>query len=345
MNWKAIIFHYKLHHILPWLFIAIAWYYLRYDDYSTVKKALEVTVIKIVDLAIMVYVANYVLVPYLLYRKKYLLFALAFIAMILISSISKMYILGRLLNNPELLSLGGNLKARIYDNVIPHFFLVIAGVSIKLLLDYTRIQKRLAEVAKEKAEAELNFLRSQLNPHFLFNSLNSVYFLIDKQNDEARKALHKFSEMLRYQLYEMKDEKITIEKEISFIRDYIDLQQLRRYGQCKVVMNVDDSVKDFHIQPLLLIPFVENSFKHLSHYNNGKANEIDIDIARRKQEVEFSIKNTTEQSNKVERSSNGGIGLGNVKRRLELLYPQKHMLHIYEDDGWFNVQLKVKIEQ
>src|SRR5205814_8669152 len=123
--------------------------------------------------------------------------------------------------------LSGNLKARIYDNIIPHFFLVLTGAAFKLMTDYTRIQQRMVEMAKEKAEAELNFLKSQINPHFLFNSINSVYFLIDKNNVVAREALHKFSEMLRYQLYECRDDKIAVEKEISFLQDYVDLQKLR----------------------------------------------------------------------------------------------------------------------
>src|SRR5438445_12586327 len=125
-------------------------------------------------------------------------------------------------------------------------------------------------MAKEKAEAELGFLKSQINPHFLFNSLNSVYFLIDKNNAGARDALHKFSDMLRYQLYEIKDEKIPIEKEISFIRDYIDIQRLRREANCSVNLEIGKEVKGFSIEPLLLVPFVENSFKHLSHFSNGR---------------------------------------------------------------------------
>src|SRR5438045_9221681 len=110
-------------------------------------------------------------------------------------------------------------------------------------------------------------------------------------------------------------------------------------------MNLDEQVKNFLIQPLLLIPFVENSFKHLSHYSNGQTNNIIIDLSKRMNEVEFSIKNTTESYRANEPKINGGIGLGNVKRRLELLYPQTHYLTFYEKDGWFNVQLKVKIDK
>ncbi|MFL5810835.1 MAG: sensor histidine kinase, partial [Flavisolibacter sp.] len=199
----------------------------------------------------------------------------------------------------------------------------------------------LVEVAKEKAEAELNFLKSQINPHFLFNSLNAVYFLIDKNNSEARGALHKFSDMLRYQLYEVRDEKIRIEKEIGYLQDYIALQQLRS-DNCVVHLDVEEDMKTFLVEPLLLIPFVENSFKHVSHFN-GKENMINIALSRKNGHVSFIVRNTTEGGKRAP-SDSSGIGLNNVKRRLELLYPMKHQLQIREHDGWFDVALTIKIE-
>ncbi len=233
---------YKLHHVFFWMLLLGLWFFLRVEDYRTPAQAFQVTLIKVVDLAILIYVTNYVLIPKLFYRKKYGWFLLASISMILGSSLLKMQVLGRLTHNPLLLDFAGNWKDRVYDNIIPHFFLVIAGAAIKIMIDYTRMQQRLAEVAKEKAETELNFLKSQINPHFLFNSLNSVYFLIDKENPLARQALHKFSEMLRYQLYEFSGDKIPIEKEILYLKDYVDLQQLRKDEKYSVQFNCADSV-------------------------------------------------------------------------------------------------------
>jgi LytS/YehU family sensor histidine kinase len=291
----------------------------------------------------MVYIVNYLLIPKLLYRKKYAWFGISFFLLISASSIFKIYLLESILFPGQPFSFfGRELKVRIYDNVIPHFLLVSTGAAFKLLLDYAKAQRSIGELAKEKAEAELGFLKSQVNPHFLFNSLNAVYFLIDKKNTEAREALHKFSEMLRYQLYEIKDKKIPVEKEISFISDYIHLQRLRREADCQVSFNVDPGVNGFLIEPLLLVPFVENSFKHLSHFSNGKMNEIKIDISRSNGEMKFLVSNTTEDN--VKTSGVGGIGLPNVKRRLELLYPYKHSLGINKREGWFDVELKMKID-
>jgi hypothetical protein len=145
---RNFILRYKLHHLVFWLMLFTLWYYLRYQDYSTKEKAFEVTFIKVVDLAFLIYTCNLILVPRLLYKKRYGWFVAAFICLVVVSSVYKMWLIGRVLNNPALLNLAGNWKGRIYDNVLPHFFLVTAGVAFKLLFDYTGLQKRLAEVAK-----------------------------------------------------------------------------------------------------------------------------------------------------------------------------------------------------
>jgi two-component system, LytTR family, sensor kinase len=341
MHNAAFLIKYKLHHLFFWMMLFAVWYFLRYEDYSTQGRAFTVTLIKVADLALMIYITNYLLIPQLLYKKRYVLFALAFIALIITSSIFKMYIIGQVINSPALLSLSGNIKARVYDNVIPHFFLVLSGAAFKLMLDYTSMQKHMVEMAKEKAEAELNFLKLQINPHFLFNSLNSVYFLIEKNNTGAREALHKFSEMLRYQLYEMNGATIPIEKEIRYLKDYVDLQKLRKDENYEVTFTCDPGVKGFSIEPLLLIPFVENAFKHISHQKNER-NFIAIDLSMTKDTFHFAVENSKEAIDKYTRERNG-IGLANVKRRLELLYAQKHELHIKDENSIYRVDLKIKI--
>jgi sensor histidine kinase YesM len=314
---------------------------LRYEDYDTPAIAFKVTFVKLVDLVLMVYITNNLLIPFFLYKKKYGLFILLFLMMILISSVIKMYIVSQLTHDPSILSAGGDVKGRIYDNVIPHFFLVIAGASFKLMFDQINLQKKMAELAKDKAEAELNFLKSQINPHFLFNSLNSVYFLIDKNNSDARQALHKFSDMLRYQLYEANGEKIPIEKEIDYLQDYVHLQQLRKDENYKVQFNCSQEVKNFSIEPLLLIPFVENAFKHISHNAKGD-NFVKLDMTRSNGYFEFVVENSCEKGIYTT-EQHGGIGMNNVKRRLELLYPGTHQLAIHDGADRFKINLKLKI--
>jgi two-component system, LytTR family, sensor kinase len=333
---------YKLHHVFFWMLVFGFWYFLRYEDYKVPGRAFTVTLIKVVDLALMIYITNYVLLPRLFYKKRYVAFVLAFILLVVTSSVIKMNILGRIMDVPQLYSLSGDLKKRIYDNVIPHFFLVIAGAAVKLMIDYSRLQQRMAETAKEKAEAELNFLKSQINPHFLFNSLNSVYFLIDKNNAEARQSLHKFSDMLRYQLYEVNGAKIPVEREISYLKDYVDLQKLRKDEHYSVTLNYTPQVSGFSIEPLLLIPFVENAFKHVSSYAD-KSNFVKLELSRSSGQFIFLAENSKDQAKTTDPYS--GIGLNNVKRRLELLYPGKHELTIVDENGIYKVDLRLKIDQ
>jgi sensor histidine kinase YesM len=318
------------------------WFFLRMDDYGTQELAFKVTLIKVVDMALLIYITSFLLVPHLLYKKRYLLFALAFITLVFVSSICKMGILGRMMNNSLLINWSSDFKARLYDNILPHFFLVIAGVAVKLVYDYSQLQQRMAQTAKEKAETELNFLKSQINPHFVFNSLNSVYFLIHKDNADARAALHKFSEMLRYQLYEMNGEMIPVEKEIRYLADYMDLQQLRKDEKYEVQFRCAPSVKQFQIEPLLLIPFVENAFKHLSHYTDRK-NTVIAEMDYAEGLFTFRVENTTDTGSIKEQP--GGIGLVNVKRRLELLYPGKHELVINAASEKFTVVLKLQVRE
>ncbi len=332
---------YKLHHLFFWMLVFGFWYFLRYEDYTVPGRAFRITLIKVIDLALMIYITNYILLPQLFYKKKYAAFVIAFFLLVVSSSVLKMNILGRIMDSPQLYSFSGDLKRRIYDNVIPHFFLVIAGAAVKVMIDFTRLQQRMAETAKEKAEAELNFLKSQINPHFLFNSLNSVYFLIDKNNREARESLHKFSDMLRYQLYEINGDRIPVEREISYLKDYVDLQKLRKDEHYSVSFNYSPRVNGFLIEPLLLIPFVENAFKHVSSFNE-KTNFVRLELNRTNGQFIFSAENSCDKEKSTDRFS--GIGLNNVKRRLELLYPGRHELTIFDENDIYKVCLKLKID-
>jgi two-component system LytT family sensor kinase len=331
---------YKIHHVFFWLFVCGIWYFLRYQDYETPRQAAIVTYVKVTDLAALVYLSNYVLIPQILYKKRYVAFVAIFIVLVFISSLIKMNIIGRVIHDENMVHFTGNLKTRIYEYVIPHIFLVIAGMAIKLMFDYSKLQQRMAETAKEKAEAELNFLKSQINPHFVFNSLNAVYFLIDKNNAEARNSLHKFSDMLRYQLYELNGDKIPVEREVSYLKDYVDLQKLRKDKNYLVEFTSSPSVAGFSIEPLLLIPFVENAFKHISHYPE-KGNFVKLDLSRSNGHFNFSIENSKEPIATMEKQ--GGIGLVNVKRRLELLYPGKYSLNINDKGDLYKVELRLSL--
>jgi two-component system LytT family sensor kinase len=340
MTLKEFIYRYKIYHLLFWLLLFAGWHFFRYQDYPP-QSAWLITAIKVVDLAILVYITNYILIPRILYKKKYTLFITVLLLMIVTSSVIKMYWIGHLLSPAAPLNIFDRFKVRVYDNVFPHILLVSTGIAFKLLLDNTRAQKRLIEMAKEKAETELQYLKSQINPHLLFNSLNSIYFLIDKQNIEARQTLLQFSDLLRYQLYDCNADTIEIEKELRYLTDYVRLQQLRRDNKYDIQLNHHGEMSDFRITPLLLVPFVENAFKHISHHND-KRNFVEIDLSRQNGTFLFTVSNSKDNHRSTE--PQGGIGLVNVQRRLELLYPGKHQLMITDKEETFTIQLQLAID-
>jgi two-component system, LytTR family, sensor kinase len=328
-------------HLLGWGLFFTGWYYFRVNDFPNQRIAVLVTLIKIVSLAILVYSTNYFLIPRLLYKKKYAWFGIIYLAWIFAIGSLKVYINEKVLTPyfraAEVFS---DFKERIYDNIIPLFLLTSTAAAIKLLFDFVQTERKLSDISREKSETELKFLKSQINPHFLFNSLNTVYFLIDRQNKEARQTLLQFSDLLRYQLYECNADTVDIEKEVSYLKDYCALQQIRKDNTFEVQI-FTEKMNGFSIVPLLLIPFVENAFKHISHFTDRR-NFVDVKMCRKDHTFFFTVTNSKETDQKIT-EPRSGIGLGNVKRRLELMYPRRHSLSINDKDGAYTVNLELDI--
>jgi LytS/YehU family sensor histidine kinase len=165
-----------------------------------------------------------------------------------------------------------------------------------------------------------------------------VFFQIDKSNETARETLSKFSDMLRYQLYECNGNEVPVEKEINYLKNYVDLQRLRSNENYFIEFSCTDNMNGYTIAPLILIPFVENAFKHVSHFS-GTPNEVKIQLGLNEQSFQMRVLNTV---NKVSDRHVGGIGLKNAQRRLSLLYPHNHRLMMTEENGVFEVNLELK---
>jgi len=215
-------------------------------------------------------------------------------------------------------------------------------LSFRFLKDRMDTQLKLENVEKEKISTELGFLKAQINPHFLFNSLNNILFQIDKSNNTARETLLKFSEMLRYQLYDCSSDLVEIEKELQYIRNYIEIQMLRKTDKYSCNLSVSENVKDFRIAPLLLIPFIENAFKHVSNHASRK-NLIEINMDYRSGKFIFSVVNDKDNMTTTAINENKGIGLANVKRRLDLLYENDYHLELSNTENQFKVNLEINV--
>ena len=227
-----------------------------------------------------------------------------------------------------------------YYNFSIGFFYLAFHVAIQLSKEWYFQRELIRKMEIEKLSSELEYLKAQINPHFVFNSINTIYFQIDKQNIPARESLSAFSEMLRYQLYECNGKEIAIEKELMYLKNYVSLQRMRKDENYAISFVVEENVSGFTISPLLLIPFVENAFKHISHHPHK--NEVRIKIARHDDRVELSVFNT--KGSKAITNDHQGIGLKNVKRRLELLYENRHELAIDDKTDSYEVHLTLWID-
>jgi len=224
----------------------------------------------------------------------------------------------------------------LYNLSIVLFYLAFAS-TLHLSKQWYLQRERMRQVETEKLNTELEYLRAQINPHFLFNSINTIYFQIDKQNQTARNTLEKFSDMLRYQLYECTDPVVSIEKEIQYLKNYVALQSIRLNNNYKVSFHADP-LTGFSIPPLLLIPFIENAFKHVSNHAAGQ-NEITIALSQASGFLHLKVANSKE--NIKPKNEAGGIGLKNVTRRLDLLYVKNYTLSIDDQAQTFSVDLKI----
>jgi len=217
---------------------------------------------------------------------------------------------------------------------------------VKIIGDHYFMEQKLLEIEKEKVSTELNFLRSQVNPHFLFNVMNTIYFQIDKANADARLSVEKFSEMLRYQLYECTTDKIPIGKELHYIKNYVDIQTLRMERGSDIQLHIDEGMRDFMLAPLLILPVVENAFKHVSNFKEPGRNKIYLNIMNPNAGIlVVEVINTFDPAGAQKHlMETGGLGVQNLRRRLELLYPGKHELIINKQEELYHTVLKLEYD-
>ena len=282
------------------------------------------------------------LIPQFLYKKKYISFSILFLSGIGITALLRVPLAAFL--NQHYFLVGKQqpgFEELFITSFVNIFIWVVCIVAGKLVIDRFRFQQYIDEMAAQKEQAELDFLNAQFNPHFLFNSINSIYGQIDKHNTTARNMLLAFSDMLRYQLYECNNTSINIDKEINYIKNYVALQKLRMEENLSINLTIAENVKGFSIAPLLFIAFIENSFKYVGN-NEQDENKIDIRFCIDKDTLIFKCYNTKDESNQ-NNIEHKGIGITNAKRRLALLYPSKHQLDIADTKTYYEVILKLQV--
>jgi len=226
-------------------------------------------------------------------------------------------------------------------NTFTYFFILAASTAYIMVLEKIKTDKLSRERENENLKTELSFLRSQVSPHFMFNVLNNMVALARKQSDQLEPSLIKLSSLMRYMLYETDDDKVLLEKEVEYVKSYIDLQQLRFGKNLKVNVDIQDIEGAYEIEPMLLVPFVENAFKHGTGLIENA--QIDIELAVKNNILYFSARNKYKENCNEIKDKTSGIGLTNVKRRLNLLYGNNHSLLINRKDNWFTISLQLNL--
>ena len=276
------------------------------------------------------------LIPQLINRRKYkeysVIIATLFVTILFITWL----MLFQLLEQK-----GFNLPGHILFNFFFFLFILTGSTAFRLIKDRIRTDRIAREKETENLKTELSLLRSQASPHFMFNVLNNMVALARKKSDLLEPSLLKFSSLMRYMLYEADEDKVSLEKEIEYLQSYIDLQQQRFGKNVCVHVDLQKTGNNYEIEPMLLIPFVENAFKH----GTGMIENAKINV---KLIVEMGILNLYVQNNYdpscVEiKDKTSGIGLTNVKRRLNLLYGNQHQLLITQKDNLFTVSLQLNL--
>jgi hypothetical protein len=222
-------------------------------------------------------------------------------------------------------------------------FLVFFSLGLRVLERNSRIEKLQKETEKERYRTELAFLKSQISPHFFFNTLNNIYSLITINPEDSKEAVLKLSKLMRYLLYESEKGDTRLSSEIGFMNNYIDLMKLRLSDRVKLSVDFPKKFDDISIPPLLFVPYIENAFKHGISFRDKSFIEISIEVTR--QYLYFRCANSIAKSEPLpERQECSGIGLENAARRLELLFPARHDLKISRSEKVFEVLVKIKTQ-
>ncbi len=331
----------SLLHITVWLAIVVLFMYTGTNGAINYQTVVIFCYFGLINIAI--FYINYLLIlPTFLDRKRYLWCAFAMILLILLSAFVKCalayYFYDFILLRPQEKQIMTFWNYYGSAAIVSCFFIFLSTV-LKFMIDWFMNEKIKSRLENEKLISELAFLKSQINPHFLFNSLNNIYSLAYQKSGRTSEAILKLSEIMRYMLYESNENKVALSEEIRYLKNYIELQSLRFKDQVFIDFEIKGDVLDQTISPLILIPFVENAFKHGVATDPEHPIVIEMSVVSGK--LFFHVTNRKSHHNK---DKTGGIGLQNVKRRLDLIYRDQFRFNIEDDTEVYNCELYLNLE-
>jgi len=332
---------------LGWLIHAIVWIVLfffpflfRGRDSETINLHDYLNFFIMLAGALIVFYLNYsYLVKRYLFTRQLWLYLLSNLLLFAVV-ISLSHLLLSLLPPPDILPPGRERRLPFYYFIlfdsIKYIFLTALSVALKVTSSWYQMDTERKELEKQRSEAELQNLKNQLNPHFLFNTLNNIYSLIAVNGVQAQEAVHELSRLLRYILYDSAQAFAPLEKDIEFVRNYVELMRIRMPEHVDLQTNIQIELPDVQIAPLLFISPVENAFKH--GVSNSRPSFVHIEITANGKQIKCLIRNSLFPKDKQDKSGSG-IGLTNLKKRLDLLYPENYELTCEQSDEVYSCAL------
>ena len=296
------------------------------DKYDTPLSFLSWGLSFTIPIMVVIWVNHFILIPYFLDKRQYVLYGLLLVATIIFGAYVKIY---------PTVNWTGITKMS--------FFLIYTtgtGMAAFFLRRNVLMQRQKEEKEKLQKEMELTYLKEQVNPHFLFNSLNSIYALSRQQSPETPEVVMQLSELMRYQLESSKKDTVLVKEELEFIENYLLLEEKRLSNRCTIEFAIRGDLHGLKVAPMLLIPFVENAVKHGAQSTNEQST-IDVSATVKNKTLHFRIDNSKPTVKPILKRQ--GLGLENVKRRLKLLYPNSHKLKIDDSDKEYHVHLAIDL--
>jgi len=333
-----------VHHLLFWIvYYGVFTLVVVYGIYrvNDVWFYIGLVPIYLLDIAL-VYFNFYVLMPRLFERRKYLYYGLALALAMMVAGCLSVLLRQVMAKYASSLFVPTSIFnfSNVTGTVIERFYAVVFTTLLRVVKHWVQNQQREKERGKQMLEAELNFLKSQIQPHFFFNTLNNLYSLTLKKSDQAPEVVLKLSDLMSYMLYETNAPKVSLNKEIAYLENYIDLERLRFGNNLTVAFNIEGQTDGVYLPPLVLILFIENCFKHGARDTMNKM-EVDICIKVEDNVLLFKVKNPVAEINTGK--SVNGIGLKNARRRLQLLYGNSYTLEETKKEKEYIVVLKIPV--
>ena len=332
-------------HLIVWFTLFSIPYVLSYGLEEEINRVISRFWIPLAFYAIIFYLNYFVLIDRFLFANKTLQFIIINVLIISFFLFLKLQIEDNLFQ--DIIKKRGNdndatgppFKMFVYVQMLSYVAPILFSIAVKTTKRLIKTEAQRKEATNFKLESELQHLHYQLQPHFFFNSLNNIYSMVDISPEQAKKSIHSLSKLMRYMLYETNMDMVPLSKEIDFIKKYIDLIKLRISDKTEVSYNFPEEETGIKIAPLLFISLIENAFKH--GVSATKESYINISMTSNEKTVQFAIENDNFPK-KADDKSGSGIGLQNLEKRLELLYPNKHSFNTSVKDNRFLVHLEIE---